>query len=224
MLLSTIAAVAQVEDNIWEREENKAVEIKAEESPQARNESAVVTDGRKGVLKVSVGPSMTTSKMYYSESDYLSKVFGYEVAVNYEHPLGDHGWGMSVDVDYNYTPYDYIPNISLLHIGAGVVYSEVLKRVRLSAQLGIGVCNCEEKARTGYDSFNVYSYPDKGRLGFSMSSRLGIEYMLSRKVGIGIDFASFRCFMSNDSGYDLPDNEYYGIAHIAALLGVRFYY
>ena len=42
MLLSTIAAVAQVEDNIWEREENKAVEIKAEESPQTRNESACI--------------------------------------------------------------------------------------------------------------------------------------------------------------------------------------
>ena len=51
MLLSgTTTAVAQVEDNIWEREENKAVEIKAEEPPQTRNESAVVTDGRKGVL------------------------------------------------------------------------------------------------------------------------------------------------------------------------------
>lgn len=219
MLLSTIAAVAQVEDNIWEREENKAVEIKAEESPQTRNESAVVTDDRKGVLKVSVGPSMTTSKMYYSESDYLSNVFGYEVAVNYEHPLGDHGWGMSVDVDYNYTPYDYIPNVSLLHIGAGVVYSEVLKRVRLSAQLGVGVGYCEEKINTYYEYL-----PNKARLGFSMSSRLGIEYMLSRKVGIGIDLASFRCYMSNDSGYDLPGNEQYGIAHIAALLGVRFYY
>ena len=43
MLLSgTTTAVAQVEDNIWEREENKAVEIKAEESPQTRNESACI--------------------------------------------------------------------------------------------------------------------------------------------------------------------------------------
>ena len=52
LLMGTATLTAQ--DNVWEREEKKAAEIQAEEPRQTRNESAVVTDSRKGVLKVCV--------------------------------------------------------------------------------------------------------------------------------------------------------------------------
>ena len=213
-------ATAQEEDNIWERPENKAV-IVVPETGYDRDNVVKTADGRLSVLKVSAGPAWITSKMYYTERSYIKNQGGYELAVNYE-LVGRKGWGFTADLNYNRTKYDGLSDISLVHVGPGASYSGIVDdRWRLSIQMGAGMAIYEESFKMYYNYYGSSQYTE---VGFGLTSRLGAEYMLSKKWGIGLDLSSSVALLRNETGISLPDNETYGIAHSALLFGLRYYY
>ena len=217
-------ATAQEEDNIWERPENKAV-VEVKENSIEKAFAAEGSNGRFGVVKVSAGPAWITSKMYYTQYDYVKNRLGYEMAVNYEN-VGRKGWGYAIDVNYNRTTYDIPMSFSLVHAGPGLVYAGVLGgHWRLSLEMGAGLTYYQEDSQQygGYQSGYFAKSEVHHQFGFGMASRLSVEYMFSEKFGIGLDWNSSYSLMKNNSGIDLPDNESYGITHTALLLGVRFY-
>ena len=218
MMVAAVAVVAQAqEENVWEKPENKAVVVVTEEE-----DVESVSKRHTGALKVSAGPAWITSKMYVSENNYERNEPGFECAVNYEY-IGRKGWGLSVDINYNRTGYDYAYAKSvfhLIHFGPGVVYATTEGHWRLSAELGAGVTYCEEHV----SGSNVNVWSGNNQAGFGVNARLGAEYMISEKFGIGIDLNSEQMYLHNKVGLNLKKNEFYGIAHSAILLGARFYY
>jgi len=214
-LVITGSAMAQEEDNIWEKPENKAVVVVTDDVENSHS--------RMGTLKVSAGPAWITSKMYTSEDSYIRYEPGFECAVSYEH-VGSKGWGLSIDMNYNRTSYELLYSKStfhLLHIGPGVVYAGVDEHWRYSIELGIGVTYCEEKVDSDY---GTYIFSGNNQVGLGFNSRIGAEYMLTEKFGIGVDLNGALMLMKNKMGYNPKDLKIYGISHCAVLIGPRFYF
>ena len=56
-----------------------------------------------------------------------------------------------------------------------------------------------------------------------MLGRIGIDYMFSEKLGLGLLLNSKRITMKKPEGFELQDDEYYGFGSIGILLGLQFY-
>ena len=181
-------------------------------------------DARKkmpGALKVSFGPAWMTSKVYVNQYNYFSNKGGYELMLNFE-TFGRSNWGFSADLNYNHTSYKGYADISLLHLGPGLLYGGVLgEHWRLTVGLGLGLSMCNETLDKQYTYFGS---GESTEFGFGMMSRVGVEYMLNSKWGIGLDINSAMSFISNNSGQPLPDGEASGFSHTAILIGVRQYF
>ena len=180
-------------------------------------------DARKkmpGALKVSFGPARITSKVYVNEYDYFKDKGGYEVMLNYE-TFGRSNWGFSADLNYNRTSYKGYVDISLLHLGPGLLYGGVLgEHWRLTVGLGLGMSIYNEKLDKQY----TYFTSGESKFGFGMMSRVGVEYMVNDQWGIGMDINSALAFIGNGSGQSLPDGETSGFSHVGFLFGVRKYF
>ena len=181
-------------------------------------------DARKkmpGALKVSFGPAWMTSKVYVDQYNYFSNKGGYELMLNFE-TFGRSNWGFSADLNYNRTSYTGYVDTSLLHLGPSLLYGGVLgEHWRLTIGLGLGLSMYNEKLDKQYTYFGS---GESTEFGFGMMSRVGVEYMLNSKWGIGLDINSAMSFISNDSGQPLPDGEASGFSHTAFLIGVRQYF
>lgn len=214
-LVITGTVMAQEEDNIWEKPENKVVVVEYDETD---NESSYT-----GALKVSAGPAWITSKMYTSEDSYIRNQPGFECAVSYEY-IGRKGWGFTFDLNYNHTSYDYAYAKSyfhLIHLGPGVIYAYADDHWRYSIELGVGMAYCREKVDTDN---NIFVYSGNNQVGLGLNSRLGLEYKITKKFGIGVDLNGALLFLKNEVGLRMKDSELYGISHSAIHIGPRFYF
>lgn len=196
---------------LQEIEQNEDAELAA----MARQQIAAVdkmANTPHNIIKVSAGPSWINSKIDMGHRVYSSKV-GFEYALQYQHIFRIIGFG--VDFLHYSTSFDEGSDLNLLYVGPSMAFKYSLgKKWLLDASVGVGYSQYKEKAQG-------FSYTE-GKLG--VMGEVGIEYMLSKHVGLGIQANALSMRMKKPEGYHMEDNEFYGIQRINLMGGVRFYF
>lgn len=118
------------------------------------------------------------------------------------------GFGLTYAGFYTSFP---VGDMNLTYIGPSLVLCPKLgERWILRGGISLGYCHFSD----GYEQ----------QSGFGGDFSLGIEYMLSRRIGIAIEAANNIQSYSAPEGYQLDDDENYGINRTSVLGGLRFYF
>lgn len=191
-------------------------------APEAEKANRQKRNEPKMNIKVGVGPMWTTSKLYYTDGgDYVSNFSGTGFGLSFSHLVGGwYGYGVDFYGSYttlkasdssNYWARDWKYTTTQLYFGPSFVCGGMLAdklRIETSAGLGLAIHNGD-----GDDT--------KAGLGFRLS--LGLELMLSKNVGIGIEGMTHRLMYSKPNDFKVDDDELYGFQQIGFLVGLRFY-
>ncbi len=118
------------------------------------------------------------------------------------------GFGLTYAGFYTSFP---VGDMNLTYIGPSLVLCPKLgERWILRGGISLGYCHFSD----GYEQ----------QSGFGGDFSLGIEHMLSRRIGIAIEAANNIQSYSAPEGYQLDDDENYGINRTSILGGLRFYF
>ncbi len=190
------------------------------------NESDDKTDNNKsekksrgGMIKVGIGPEWNTSKVYYEGSNYLSYIRGNAVSLSVTSTEGKaYGFGFDLygsiteaDIpSYKYSSYEKY-DLTLLYLGPSAVFGgHITDRLRMDIVVSTGVA---------YFQDNDYT-----QIGIGLKSALGLEYMVSKNAGIGLDLLGITSIFGNPSGARLPKDESYGYQQLGLMLSGRFHF
>lgn len=162
----------------------------------------------KNVIGVNAGVSFVGSRIETPWGDVKNQA-GFTFSAYYDH-LWRNGLGIGAAVDYFTTSIEGF-NLSTLFVGPEFAYGlRFADHWRFDFAYGLGY---------GY-------YNDAGKVGhsgFGMLGRIGIDYMFSEKLGLGLLLNSKSITMKKPEGFELQDDEYYGFGSIGILLGLQFY-
>ena len=164
----------------------------------------------KNVIKLSVGPSRITSKVY-SPYGTVHKKMGVDVVMSYEH-IGQRNFGFGFTAAYNHTTYGGMSDQTFFYIGPDLVISHVTTK-NWRWDMGIGL---------GYTAYNEVDGFSGGGVG--LLTRLGLEYVLSNHFALGMDWNMLTRTFSAPEGYHLEKNERYGFDSMSLTAGMRFYF
>ena len=175
-------------------------------------------DNPSDILKVNAGFSWITSEMQTPTRTYKSKR-GFSAGVDYIH-LWRKGLGFGINYLYHTTSFDEGFSIKMHYIGPSFVASMKLgTQWRFGALLGIGYSSYTERA-DGY----MYGFGlSETKSGVGVLGQLGLEYMLSKQVGLGLQMNTFTMSLERPSGFDTDRYDFYGIRRVDLQLGLRFY-
>ena len=164
----------------------------------------------KNVVKLSIGPSRITSKVY-SPYGTVHKKMGVDVMLNYEH-IGNRNFGFGFTTNYNRTTYGGMGEQTFFYIGPDFVISHVTtKNWRWDVGIGLGYTTYSE---TGGNSGG----------GIGALTRLGVEYAISKHFAIGADWNMMSRTFSAPKDFHLEKNERYGFDSMSLTAGMRFYF
>ena len=167
----------------------------------------------KNVVKVSAGPGWITSEFETPYRTYRTKG-GFDFTVDYEH-LWPTGLGLGVNYLHNSTSFDEGFDVKMWYLGPSLAMSMKLsEKWRMDVLLGCGLNSYTEK-------YGPYSETetDLGVMG-----QLGVEYMLTKRLGLGVQYDLFSVRMDKPEGYQTDKDEFYGIKRLNLLAGLRFYF
>lgn len=174
---------------------------------------------RGGMIKVGIGPEWNTSKVYYEGSNYLSYIRGNAVSLSVTSTEGKaYGFGFDLygsiteaDIpSYKYSSYEKY-DLTLLYLGPSAVFGgHITDRLRMDIVVSTGVA---------YFQDNDYT-----QIGIGLKSALGLEYMVSKNAGIGLDLLGITSIFGNPSGARLPKDESYGYRQLGLMLSGRFHF
>lgn len=171
------------------------------------------------VIMVSVGPSLITSKVI-SPRGYESKKGGVDFLLEFEHVNGK-GVGFGLNVKYNKTSFDDYSNLQLYYMGPSFVYNYVTSmNWRWDLAVGIGYALYKDSPGKGKNLF--YGMQTQSGIGFM--SKIGVDYLLSDRLGIGVEANSVSHNFSKPEGFQLEKNEHYGFSTLSLTAGLRFYF
>ena len=172
-----------------------------------------------GSVKAGIGPMWTTSKLYIeNDKDYESDVRGTGIGVSATSiRWGCVGFGVDfyashTSINHTFKSYGYDKKYSFtqLYIGPSFVCGGVLfSRLRGETSFGLGLAAYSEKGNA-----------DAG-LGIRVS--LGLEFMITQKIGIGIEGVSQKHIFKKPKGYNVSNDEQYGFLQQGLLFGLRTY-
>jgi hypothetical protein len=169
------------------------------------------------MFKIGAGPMWTTSRLYYTSKDYLTNQRGYGMSLSIA-STGDKFWGFGADFYGSRTVVD-VPKFSrsgessylMMYLGPSVlVVGKIADWMRVDLSLGIGG--------------SYYQDDGQSTFGFGVRNTIGLEFKVTKTVGIGADLVRQRCIISKPDDIDLPDNELYGYEHLGAMLTIRLHY
>ena len=205
-----------------------AVPAKAEKPNNDESEKSEVTksqdcDYPRNVVKMDVGPSWIVSEVQTPRNIYKSKT-GIGLGIDYQH-LWRNGLGIGVNYLFFATNFSHDPMVEDLdmrmhYIGPSFVESwRWARKWRADSSVGVGFSSCIETSKIlnwHYDNELATEY------SVGIFGQLGIEYMFSKSVGIGMQYQGLFMPMkepkNNKRKYDV-----YGIKRIDAKIGIRFY-
>ena len=170
-------------------------------------------DNPKDIVKVNIGPSWITSEIQTYYKTYKNET-GVGFGIDYQH-LWRSGIGFGINYMYHYTSFENDFSANMHYIGPSLVGSIKLgSNWRMDAALGLG--------------YSVYREDYKWAGGESESNvgsmvQLGIEYMLSKHIGLGLQFNTMTMRMKRPNDIDTKEYDFYGIKRLDAQLGMRFY-
>jgi len=171
-----------------------------------------------GGLKLEAGPMWTTSKVYTDyQGHFQTDIRGTGLSLSLSH-LGNRVYGWSGDFYVNHTSVslqshraDDKTSYTIFYIGPSFVVGGCLvKRLRGEASAGVGL--------------SLYNDDGQTETGFGFRYTLGLEYMLSRNIGIGIEGLGQTMFFKKPDNFKQPDGESYGFRHYGFMLGLRLYH
>lgn len=172
-------------------------------------------DSRKGVIKLSGGPMWTTSKFYLTNdgSDYLSNVRGtaFDLSLHSIEDLWGYGfdlYGSQTKVTIGNYWHNTSTSYNFFYAGPNLVMGGTFaKHFYADISAGIGM---------GY-------YHDSGsdEIGFGMRESVGLGVMLNDRFSVGIDAAMLMATFQRPDGFNLPDNESYGLKFATVMLTLR---
>ena len=164
----------------------------------------------KNVMKLSVGPSRITSKVY-SPYGKVHKKMGLDVMLNYEH-IGYRNFGFGFTTAFNRTTYGGMSDQTFFYVGPDFVISHVTTK-NWRWDVGIGM---------GYTTYSETGGGSGG--GFGALTRLGVEYVLGNHFALGVDWNMMRRTFSAPKDFHLEKNERYGFDSMSLTAGMRFYF
>lgn len=171
-----------------------------------------------GSLKLEAGPMWTTSKLYTDyQGHYQTDIRGTGVSLSLSR-LGNRIYGWGGDFYVNHTSVssqsyraDEKASYTIFYIGPSFVVGGCLaKRLRGEASAGVGL--------------SLYNDDGQTETGFGFRYTLGLEFMLSHSIGIGIEGLGQTMFFKKPDNFKQPDGESYGYRHLGFMLGLRLYY
>lgn len=166
----------------------------------------------KNVFNANFGYGIVTSKIVTPRREYKDKG-GFSADLSYQH-----FWnllGVGADFNYFHTSFDEGFDVDLFYIGPSVALGLKLgEKWRFDCMLSLGYGNYKE-SKWGL------SYSEGG---FAAKSGLGLEYMCSKNIGIGIRVNAFTMSLKEPDGFKVNKDEFYGIRRADILGGLRFYF
>ena len=180
----------------------------AERSADVYHEQKQVLTPR-NVVKLNVGPSQITSRLETPIGSYKRK-WGTDAQLSYEHFFLLFNLGVAVVFDHSVFSFGNVGSLKNDFLGAGLAWSALTRNFRWNIGVVMGYGHGDD------------SYVDQG--GFAALAYYGVEYMLSKHVGLGIDVNGYSNRWKKPQGIILKKNEYYGLGRFNLLGGLRFYF
>lgn len=173
-------------------------------------------------FKVNFGPSCIVSEIQSAVGTYKS-LWGWDFAAEFQHSWRS-GVGVGANVQYFFAKYDDVSggpgyeyyimtkqNFTILYLGPTITWgSKLSKNWLLNVELGLGYANVND------------SYQSSSGLGLQW--KMGIDYVINKQWGIGIEANSIATYMKKPDGLVIPDDKHYGFNRVNILAGVRYYF
>ena len=211
--------VAQLE----EKHDQELLEMNRKDEQNTKNASKKkkMFDNPISILKVDFGPSLMTSEIDAGSITYRRET-GFVFDVGYQH-VWCSGLGFGFNYLYHHTPLDSRYSITMHYVGPSFVASfKLAQHIRVYASLGIGCGFLNED----YDSdLNVYvSKNNLGKMGVSFLGQLGIEYMVTKQFGIGLQLNSYAMSLKRPKNVNTDKWGFYGVKQLDMMMGLRYYF
>ena len=168
----------------------------------------------RNIFKVNGGVSFLSSDYQIGNHTYKGRT-GYTLNAAYQHLWGFIGAGL----DFSHTAYSFDEGVktSVNFIGPSLVFSTMLSNKSL--------WRWDVSMSLGYGWFSEKVAGDKYSEGhISAKMGMGIEYKVAKNIGLGLQVGMSTLKLDKPEGYELKDNEFYGIKHVDVLGGLRFYF
>ena len=177
-----------------------------------RNADAEDRKSTTHTLSLNMGPAWVTSKMYTPRGTYKWRT-GLELGVEYN-CVFKKGYGFGFSFLHNTTNYPD-GNTTQNYVGPSFVYAGNFSR-KWRGMTEVGV---------GYSTFNN-GYTTSA--GFGSKYSVGLEYMLSDKIGINAKLTGITTFLDEKEddygGYGKNEDEISGVVRLAFQLGTCFHF
>lgn len=167
------------------------------------------------IVKLNVGPAWLTSNIY-TEKGKFSNVSALNVELQYSHQWKS-GWGCGISAFQSHfklgepDSYNYEGSANIFYVGPTVSYGyRTTKGWLWTICYGLG-----------------YSSIDDGEAqsGFAMTCKLGVDYMLTKHIGVGIEATDYVGSFSEPEGWKQQhSDEHYGFTQIGIMAGIRAYF
>ena len=167
------------------------------------------------LLKVSAGPVWTTSKIYYADDKYVTGQRGYAFSVSMA-KTGNKPYGFGADFYGSYTNVD-VPgsnsddSYTLMYMGpCGLIGGNLTDWLRLDASFGLGLSYYQDDGQTEF--------------GLGIRSSLGLEFLITKNTGIGVDLVRQLALFKRPDGFNQPEGEAYGFNHLGVMVTARYHF
>ena len=172
--------------------------------------------GPRDLFKVGLGPAWIISDLQTEKRTYKSKG-GYVLTADYQH-IWKSGFGFGINYMYYSTSFDEGFDLQMHYVGPSIMAAYMLNdNWRMDASFGLGYANYMESV----ESMGYKLSASTSNIG--VMSQLGIEYMLSKRVGIGLQVDLFTMRLKRPENVNTDNYEFYGVRRFDTSLGLRFY-
>lgn len=165
------------------------------------------------LFRVAIGPSWLASKYELNNRVYTKKR-GADFDLDIEH-LWKSGFGIGVNAVHNYTSFEEGVDMYFNYIGPSLVLAYMFTdKCRFDMGFGLGLGVLKESS--------FYASDTNSRL--STMLKIGVEYMASDRVGLGLQMNALTMRMKKPDDVVLEKNEFYGIQRAGVQLSFNYYF
>lgn len=183
----------------------------------------------KNALCINVGLGHVTSKIYTGEiaADAASVVNGLDFSIGY-----DYMFNPKIGFGIQYSGFKSRIDIGTIHnhllismIGPQLVLKQRINNGRtiFEERIGLGYYNAYQWIKWASKQYTGSSITSSSSSGFASTVQLGVEYLISPKVGLSLSIGAVTGSLSNP-GVELPDGEKSGINRLFIDAGVRYHF